>query len=348
MRIPLPLRGLGFALVTVVLVACRIESAAPSGGAAVSQAATPSGEVWVYTSMYRHVLDALEPLLKERLPGVQVHWYQAGSEKVSSRLEAERAAGAVRADVLMTSDPFLYERLARDGAFLRYASVNALRIPRTLLDLEARYAAVRLSTMVLVHRAGAGEAPKSFAALVDGSWKGRVAIGDPLTSGTAFTWAVFMHARQGDAYFAGLRERGAVVAGGNAAVLQKVESGEVDAGVLLLENALTARAKGSPVEVVWPDDGAVVIPGPVGLFATTRNPVAAKALVDVLLSPEGQRIIVEKGDMHAVDPRLGGPRGEPGVEGLLGRARAWSPALLDQGLLHGGDIKEAFSRAFAR
>ncbi|RKH61534.1 extracellular solute-binding protein [Corallococcus sp. AB049A] len=348
MRIPLLVRRVGPLLALILLAACRIESAAPSGGAAVAQADTPSGEVWVYTSMYRHVLDAFEPLLKERLPGVKVHWYQAGSEKVASRLEAERAAGAVRADVLMTSDPFLYERLAREGAFLRYASVNALRIPRTLLDLDARYAAVRLSTMVLVHRVGAGDAPKSFTALVDGSWKGRAAIGDPLTSGTAFTWAVFLRARRGEAYFEGLRAKGAVVAGGNAAVLQKVESGEVDAGVLLLENALAAKAKGSPIEIIWPEDGAVVIPGPVGLFASTRNPVAAKALVDVLLSPEGQRIIVEKGDMHAVDPRLSGPRGEPGVDTLLGRAQAWTPELLEQGLLHGGDIKEAFSRAFAK
>ncbi|TSC26022.1 ABC transporter substrate-binding protein [Corallococcus sp. Z5C101001] len=344
----IPLLRVGSVLALLLLAACRIESAAPSGGAAVAQAATPSGEVWVYTSMYRHVLDALEPLLKERLPGVQVHWYQAGSEKVASRLEAERAAGAVRADLLMTSDPFLYERLARDGAFLRYASVNALRVPRSLMDLDARYAAVRLSTMVLVHRVGAGTAPRSFAALTDGSWTGKVAIGDPLTSGTAFTWAVFLRAQHGDAYFAGLRVRGAVVAGGNAAVLQKVESGEADAGVLLLENALAAKAKGSPIEVVWPEDGAVVIPGPVAVFASTRNPVAAKALVDVLLSPEGQRIIVETGDMNAVDPRLDGPRGGPGVEGLLGRARAWTPVLLEQGLLHGGDIKEAFSRAFAR
>ena len=29
-------------------------------------------------------------------------------------------------------------------------------------------------------------------------WKGRTAIGDPLTSGTAFTWAVFIHSKYGD------------------------------------------------------------------------------------------------------------------------------------------------------
>jgi iron(III) transport system substrate-binding protein len=337
---------LAFAL--VLLASCRIESAAPAeASAAAAQEGAPSGEVWVYTSMYQHVLDALEPLLKEKLPNVQVHWYQAGSEKVASRLEAERAAGAVRADVLATSDPFLYERLAREGSFLRYASPNVLRVPRSLMDLDARYAAVRLSTMVLVHRQGSAP-PASFADLVSERWKGRAAVGDPLTSGTAFTWAVFIHAKYGEAFFTQLRDKGAIVAGGNAAVLQKVESGEVDAGVLLLENALTAKARGSPIEILWPEDGAVVIPGPVALFHTTRNPVAAKALVDLLFSPEGQRVIVGKGDMHSVDPRLEGPRSEPGLETLMTRSQPWTPALVERGLTRGGAIKETFSKAFSR
>ncbi|WP_426734917.1 ABC transporter substrate-binding protein [Myxococcus faecalis] len=348
MSLPLLARALGLAVALAVLAACRIESAAPASGVANTHEGAPSGEVWVYTSMYQHVLDALEPLLKEKLPGVTVRWYQAGSEKVASRLEAERAAGAVRADLLSASDPFLVERLAREGALLPYASVHVLRAPRALVDLDARYASIRVSTMVLVHREGSPPPPTSFAALVDGSWKGRVAIGDPLTSGTAFTWAVFCHSRYGEAYFTGLREHGALVAGGNAAVLQKVESGEADAGVLLLENALAARARGSRLHIVWPTDGAVTIPGPVAILAGTPNPVAARAVVDVMLSAEGQRLIVEKGDMHAVDPRLPGPRGEPGVDALLRRTQPWTPPLLEQGLTRGSAIKEAFSRAFAR
>jgi iron(III) transport system substrate-binding protein len=343
------LSRVGLGAVLVLLASCRIESAAPSDApASTAREGAPSGDVWVYTSMYQHVLDALDPLLKEKLPNVQVHWYQAGSEKVASRLEAERAAGAVRADVIATSDPFLYERLAREGVFLRYASPNVLRVPHSLLELDAHYAAMRLSTMVLVHRTGSVPPPASFAGLVGEGWKGRTAIGDPLTSGTAFTWAVFIQSKYGDAFFSQLRAKGAIVAGGNAAVLQKVESGEADVGVLLLENALTAKARGSPIEIVWPEDGAVVIPGPVAIFSTTRNAVAAKALVDLLLSPEGQRIIVEKGDMHAVDPRLPGPRGEPGLETLMSRSQPWTPALVELGLTRGGAIKETFSKAFSR
>ncbi|MDY7231470.1 ABC transporter substrate-binding protein [Hyalangium rubrum] len=344
-----PLLRAGLAVAVLLLASCRIETAAPSD-ASVSAArdSEPSGEVWVYTSMYRHVIDAFEPLLKEKLPKVHVQWYQAGSEKVASRLEAERAAGAVRADVLAVSDPFLYERLTREGAFLRYASPNGLRVPRSLLELDAHYTAARLATMVLVHRKGASAPPTSFADLASERWKGRAALGDPLTSGTAFTWAVFVQGKYGDGFFEQLRERGAFVAGGNAAVLQKVESGEADCGVLLLENALAAQARGSPIAFVWPEDGAVLIPGPVAIFKTTPNPVAAKALVDLLLSPEGQRIIVEKGDMHAVDPRLEGPRGEPGLETLLSRSQPWTPELVERGLTRGGATKELFSRAFSR
>ena len=46
--------------------------------------------------------------------------------------------------------------------------------------------------------------------------------------------------RHGREIFQKLRENKVRVAGGNAAVLQKVESGEVDVGVLLLESALVA------------------------------------------------------------------------------------------------------------
>lgn len=304
------------------------------------------GDVWVYTSMYRPVLDALDPLIKAAMPGVTVHWFQAGSEKVAAKLEAELAAGGSPCDVLITSDPFLYERFKKESRLLKFASANGQRIPRSLVDLDGSYQAVRVSTMVLVHAAGT-PAPPSFEALTQPEWQGEVALGDPLTSGTAFTWAVAMEQRLGPSYFEHLRSNGARVAGGNAAVLQKVEGGEARVGVLLLENALAARAKGSSVEIAWPSDGAVLIPGYAGIFASSRNPTAAKALVDLLLSPAGQAIIVQN-DMHAVDPRLAGPRGQLNLEGLLTKSQPWSEAVLEYGLSDGARVKAAFGQVFSK
>jgi iron(III) transport system substrate-binding protein len=341
-------RRLAVLLVAAASFGCRIESAAPqSAGVAAASSSAPRGDVWVYTSMYPHVVDALGPVLKKQLPEVNVRWFQSGSEKIATRLEGELAAGGTQADLLVTSDPFLYERFKREGRWLRYASPNGLRTPRALIDLDGAYSACRLSTMILVHRKDA-PAPASFAELADPKWKGEVALGDPMTSGTSFTWAMFVERKYGREFFGRLRANEARVAGGNAAVLQKVEGGEAKVGVLLLENALAAREKGEPIERVWPDDGAVIIPGYLGLFASTRNPVAAKAVYDALLSSEAQALIVSLGDMHAIDPRLPGPRGELGLDELLEHSQAWDDAMLERGVAHGAEVKAAFAKAFSQ
>jgi iron(III) transport system substrate-binding protein len=329
-----------------LLGGCRIETATPGAGAATPTGRI-AGDVWVYTSMYRHVLDALDPVLKQQLPDVTVHWFQAGSEKIAAKLEAELAAGGSPCDVLVTSDPFVYQRFKQEHRWLRYVSPNGVRTARSFVDPDGNFEAVRLSTMVLVHRTGS-DAPKAFAALVDPAWKDQVAIGDPLSSGTAFTWSVFMDQQLGPTWASQLRANDARVAGGNAAVLQKLEGNEATVGVLLLENALAAKAKGSPIDITWPEDGAVVIPGYEGIFATTRNPEAAKAVVDLLLSAQGQALIVERGDMHGVDPRLLGPRGTGGDDELLQKSRPWSEALLDTGLTDGARVKQAFTQAFSK
>ncbi|HLL55567.1 MAG TPA: ABC transporter substrate-binding protein [Myxococcaceae bacterium] len=336
-------------MIAALALSCRVERVAPGGeGGPAAEAEQPSGDLWVYTSIYRPVLDALDPLLQRKLPKVRVHWFQAGSEKVASRLEAELSAGAPQADVLATSDRFFYERLKQRGLLLRYASPEGLRTPRALIDLDGHYAAGRIATMVIAHRAELEAPPKSFRELADPRWKGEVALGDPLTSGTAFTWAVFVEGRYGADFFRALRRNGAVVAGGNAAVQQRLEAGEAKAGVLLLENVLAARAKGSPLSFRYPDDGAVMIPGDIAILASTRNPRAAKALVDLLLSPEGQEFMVKQGNMHAVDPRAPGPAGEPALDGLLERSQPWNPEVLARGLERGASIKSDFSQAFAK
>ncbi|MEM6732880.1 MAG: ABC transporter substrate-binding protein [Myxococcota bacterium] len=338
-----------FLLLVLTLVSCRIERVSPRGDAAAECTTdVPSGEVWVYTSLYQNVIDGLAPLLEERLPEVELRWYRAGSEKVSNRLEAEIAAGGIQADLLSTSDPFIFERFRREGLLAPVASVESLKVPRSLMDADGHYVACRISTMVLVHRADITDAaPKTFAELVEPRWKGRVTIGDPLSSGTAATWITFMESELGADYFRGLRANRTVVAGGNSAVLQTVERGEADVGVLLLENALAARERGSAISIVYPDDGPVIIPGYVARIAGSRNPIAAEAVYRVLLSEEGQAAI-RAGRMHAVDPALEGPAGEMSLDELVGRAKPWTPEVRQRGLERGDEIKSAFSEAFGR
>jgi iron(III) transport system substrate-binding protein len=326
-------------LVAALLLAssgCRIERGTPSTSTtsttAASTTAAPAGRVVLYTSAYREVTDALTSLARRTLPDVELVVFQGGSEKVASRLDADLAAGRAGADILLVSDPLLYRRLHHDGQLLPYASPNATPIDRRLVDFDNAFVAARVSTMVIAHHTdtSAASVPTSLAKLLKGelSESAEVAFGDPLSSGTAFMTVVVVGNGDGT-FLSALRGRGASIAGGNAAVLQRVLSKERRFGVVLLENVLAAAARGEPIAFVLPDD-AVTIPGELAILKDTRNPVAARAVIDLILSPAGQALIRgSDGNMHAVDPRLAPPASTvPPLAALLDRGHADDALLL--------------------
>ena len=300
-----------------IAAGCRVEIGAP--------AAANSGEaatVRIYTSVYKHVLDALQPAIEERLRAqglgaARIEWFQSGSEKVAARIDAELASGGSPCDVLLTADPTYYARLKKEGALAAYVSPAALRQPREYVDPDGAWAMSRMMTMVIVASPALPEArtPRSWAGLASGDL--RVALGDPLSSGTNLMAVGALAGKFGWPWFRALKQAGGVVAGGNASVLQRVESGESDAGVVLLENVLAARARGSRVRLVLPTDGALVIPGPIALLQHGRRSEAARAVYDALLSDEVQRVLVREALLHSPDPKLPPPPGAPPLSDLL-------------------------------
>jgi iron(III) transport system substrate-binding protein len=275
--------------------------------------------------------------LEATAPGTRVEWFQSGSEKVAQRLDAELAAGGSPCDLLLTSDPAYYRRLDEEGRLVPYVSPAALRQPRRLVDPDGAFAAARLSTMVIgVSPKYAGPRPRAFADLASPGI--RATLGDPLSSGTTLTAVGVLAARLGWDWFRALAAKGTVAAGGGGAVMQRLESGEADAGIVLLENVLLARARGSKVEAVIPSDGAIVIPGPIALLAHARRSEAARAVYDALLSPEVQRAIVALGKMHSPDPASPPPDGAPTLEALFDETEESSESI--------EKVKETFNAIF--
>ncbi len=332
--------------------ACRVEFGPPGArrSGASERTGLASGEVWIYTSLYRHVVDDLDRSIRERLPGVEPQWFVAGSEKVAARLDGELAAGGSRADLLLTSDPFHYARLASGGALVPYVPPGALRAPREWLDLDGRWFPTRVSTMVLVYNTRlltADRAPRSFPDLGNEGLSGRVILGDPLASGTFFSTIAFLERRLGWEYFRGLRARGVIATGGNSTVLDRVASGEFSAGACLLENILVAKRKGSPIDYVVPSDGAILVPGPGAILRGGSNPVAAKAIADLLTSPDGEAAIV-RGDMHAPDPAIAPPAGAPPLAELYATAPRWTPELIADVGRRAEEIRTTFNTVVQR
>jgi iron(III) transport system substrate-binding protein len=320
--------------------ACRVEFG-PPGGTAAPAGDAPSGEVWIYTSMYPSVIESFEALLRQELPQIEPRFYQAGSEKVAQRIEAEWTAGGSPACLVLTSDPFWYVRSARAGRLQRHLAPDVLRIDRALVDPDGTWATARLSLMVLAvpESMPAQERPRRFSDLADPRFAGRITIGDPLASGTTYTWLAFMLQEGGWTLVDQMRANGLVAAGGSSAVLGRITSGERPVGALLLENLLSAD--GTVAVPVFPEDGAVLVPGPIALTAECRNPVAARAIYDLILSRAGQQLIVA-GDMYSPLPSLPPPQGAPPLTELA--VRPWRDGLLEELVQQQGETKERWAQ----
>ena len=77
------------------------------------------------------------------------------------------------------------------------------------------------------------------------------------------------------------------------AVLALVRSGEVDAGIVY---ATDVRSAGDDVRsVAVPPESSASTTYPVAAVRTARDPALARAFVDAVLSPAGQRVLAEEG-----------------------------------------------------
>ena len=123
----------------------------------------------------------------------------------------------------------------------------------------------------------------------------------PLYSGAAAIMLGTMTARRdlGWAFFEKLKADDAVAVRGNGAVLTAVASGEKPYGVLVDFMAFNAKAKGSPIDFIFPAEGVPAVTEPVAMLKTTQNPAAARAFVDFILSDEGQKLALSMGYIPA-------------------------------------------------
>ncbi|MCP5070587.1 MAG: extracellular solute-binding protein [bacterium] len=287
-------------------------------------------ELFIYTSLYPHVIERMEPALHEAFPDVRFRWYQKGSEQVAVRLNAELAAGNTECDLLVTSDPFYYAQLKDAGELLVHKTEATSSVPGALKDPDGAFCTVRIPVMVLAVRKDleSGLWPANFSDLTEPRLAGRVTMGDPLKSGTNFTTVAALESAHSWDFFVALRDREILAAGGNSAVLRRLETGERAVGVILLENLLARGAgESSPVQVVFPKDGAIPVPSPIAILKRTDQPELARRVFDFFFSTRIQDAIVA-GHMYSPLPDHPPPTGAPAWSALT--LFPWTNAFLEQ------------------
>lgn len=269
--------------------------------ATLAQRAPASGKLVLYTSQPDRDAAQTVAEFKKTNAGVEVEIFRSGTTEVMAKLAAEIAAGAPKPDVLLIADAVSMEALKRDGRLLAYPDANLTGFRDGVFDKDRTYFGSKLITTGIVYNTAAKLKPTSWLDIVKPELKGQLSMPSPLYSGAAAIMLGAMVQRQdlGWAFFEALKAQEAQAVRGNGAVLKAVAGGEKAYGVLVDFMALTAKAKGSPVEFVFPKEGVPAVTEPVAILKSAANPGAARAFVDFILSDAGQRLAVSQGYVPA-------------------------------------------------
>lgn len=268
-----------------------------------ASAQAPSGRVVLYTSQLAPDAQQTVDAFQAAYPGIKVDWTRDGTTQLINKLRAEIAAGAPQPDVLLVADAMTLEALKRENRLMAYKDAKIDGFPDGAHDPDKTYFATKLITTGIIYNKAAPMKPESWADLVKPEAKGQVIMPSPLYSGAA---AIHMGVLTrvpalGWPYYDALAKSGTQSARGNGAVFDSVAGGQKLYGVLVDFMAIRNKLKGSPVEFVFPKDGVTAITEPVGILSTARNPAAAKAFVDFILSKDGQLLASKQGMFPARD-----------------------------------------------
>ena len=315
-----------FALCMVLVLSVALVGCGGSGDKKAEPAKTGdskvSGKIMIYTSIYPDIIDKVKPAVKKAIPDLEVNWFQGGTEKVITKMAGEIQAQKIAADVLMVADPSYYYTLKDQKLLVNYVSPNAKDVIMEK-DKDGAWTPVRISNMVIAYnttKLKPEEAPKTWQDLTDPKWQGKIAMPNPLLSGTAYVAVAALSDKYGWEYFEKLKANGIRIEEGNSAIQNKLLTGEYLAVMILEENILKmADTKKEPVKVIYPEDGVIMVPSPIGIMSTTQNAPGAKAALDWWLSKEGQQTIVT-GWMHSVRGDVEPPVGAPALKTFADKA----------------------------
>lgn len=277
------------------LAACSSDNANPNEA---EDEGKVKGDLEFYTSQPDTDATELVNKFNEKYPDVNVKVFRSGTEEVIGKLLAEKEAGAVQADVLLVADSVTFESLKEQGLLAAYESPEHANIPEEFVDVDHTYAGTKvMATILAVNTGKVSELPTSWNALTEADAKNESIMPSPLYSGAA-AYNVGVLTRQGDFgwdFFQKLKDNSSMVVQGNGAALKAVTGGDKSYAMVVDFIVARAKAEGSPVELVYPEEGVPVITEPIGLLKDAKNEAAAKAFIDFVLSEEGQQVATDIG-----------------------------------------------------
>ncbi len=266
-----------------------------------------SNELVIYSPNADDEVNKIIPAF-EQATGIKVILQSMGSGDVLARIAAEKENpqadinwGAISMGVLATT-PDLWES---------YTSENEKNVPDAYKNTTGFFTNYKLdgSAALLVNKdvfAKLGLDPEKFTGYKDLLWselKGKIAMGDPTASSSAIAELTNMLLVMGEKPYDEkawefvekfVAQLDGTILSSSSQIYKATADGEYAVGVTYENPAVTLLQDGATnLKLVYPDEGAVWLPGAAAIVKNAPNMENAKKFIDFLISDEGQKIVAE-------------------------------------------------------
>jgi phosphoglycerate transport regulatory protein PgtC len=256
----------------------------------------------IVTSFSKDLTAPFAQAFEKKHPGTRV---EVQNRNTAAAVAFIRETRSNPPDIMWASAPDAFEVLKKNSLLQKYvpkAQGLAAKVGTyPVNDPDGHYVGFAASGYGIMYntrylRANSLPAPKEWDDLKKPVYFGHVGISAPSRSGTThLTVETILQGEGWDKGWASLLE----IAGNFAQVSDRsfgvpdaVNSGQYGIGIVIDFFGLSAKASGFPVEFVYPTV-TTIVPANVGLIANAKNPKAAEAFVEFLLSEEGQQILLD-------------------------------------------------------
>ncbi len=273
------------------LVALAAAGPVPAQPERPADAAGGEREVVWYTAMNTPDSAPLRKRFQEKYPGLNLTILRQPGEKIRTRILTEMRAGKFFWDVVSFNHLDM-DALASEGLLAAYASPETRSgFPAGAVDPGGRWAAIYVRQYVIGYNTRSvppHEAPKGWEDLLQPKWKEKFAMDE-----SDIEWYAAM------LFMRALARQNPQLRRGHSLLGKLLVAGDFPLALVHAAEMEEAKRPGAPVDWVKTLDPVVTSPSQVAISARAPHPNAARLLVDLLLSSEGQALIRGRGRVPA-------------------------------------------------
>jgi iron(III) transport system substrate-binding protein len=254
-------------------------------GAALAQ----KTQLLVYTALETDQLKAYEQGFYREVNDVEIRWVRDSTGVIIAKLLAEKANP--QADVVMGVAASGLALLEQNGMLIPYAPLNLDAImmqyrdrknPPAWWGMDVYGATVCFNTVEAKKRNM--PKPETWADLTKPIYKGQIVMPNPASSGTGYfdvaAWLTMWGEKKGWDYMDKLHENIAMYTHSGSKPCNQSATGEFVIGISFEYRAHTNKAKGAPIDLVFPKEGLGWDLEAFAIHKGTKKMEAAKKLAD--------------------------------------------------------------------